>query len=101
MSTPRCTGPGRNRTGCDEPAPNAAICTTCERELAAALRGIPGPDGLAHHLGLSLTRQAVTGDHGPSRGGATPLPYDERVARVMAHLHGVMASWIRDLTEGT
>lgn len=93
--TPRCA--------CGQPAPNAVICTTCERDLLNALRTITGDgdyeDSLAYDLDIALARQAVLGDRSPARGHSASLPYDPRVAMVADHLRGVLSGWVRVLTE--
>ena len=87
-ATPRCA--------CGQPAPNATICTACERDLTAALVAVIalGPD-----LDVALARQAVFGDRSHSTGHAQPLPYDERVAEAAAQLRGVLSGWVRVLAE--
>ena len=86
--TPRCA--------CGQPAPNATICTACERDLTAALVAVIalGPD-----LDVALARQAVFGDRSHSTGHAQPLPYDERASDVIRYIHDLLRDWYSAVAE--
>ena len=86
--TPRCA--------CGQPSPHATICTTCERDLTAALITVLT---VAPELEIALTRQAQFTDRSTIPGYATQLPYDERAAEAAAQLRVVLTGWVRVLTE--
>lgn len=86
---------GTNACPCGQPAPDAAICGACERDLTLALLAaiVIGPD-----LDLAIARQTRFGDP-TGRGGVSVLPFDERASEAAWVLRNTLSGWVRVLAE--
>ncbi|NED96459.1 hypothetical protein G1H11_14205 [Phytoactinopolyspora alkaliphila] len=78
--------------GCGRPTSGSALCHTkersCEERMVREVAELPS---IGDDLDLARTRQAVLGSGG--RSSETPVPWDDRVARVQAAFVGAMWTW--------
>lgn len=78
--------------GCDRPARDWTICTTCSATLERDLAEVPA---YRAELETTLTRQAVMGERSASRAAETPLPYDPNAAEALDVLRSTLVGWVR------
>lgn len=78
---------------CERPArDNAHVCDHCIGEFERTLGDIPAA---VEEVEITLTRQKGAATNGTSSSATKPLPWHDKAAEALRHLHATLVKWVR------